>query len=323
MCYTFAGQQGRTLDARIAAEVASVSGLDHRLIRINPDFLSEFAAVADRTVYITDGTLGVNGAHEVYLNRVAREMAPVRITGNFGSEVLRSMSTFKRLKASPDLVRPELRSAISECERTQARQQNPVSFAAFREIPWILFGSLAAGRSQVLFRTPYLDNEVVTLAFRASQAIRESPGSALRFIQHNCPSLSQIPTDRGLKGDGRGMRVFLLHLFCEVAFKLEYYYNEGPPAWLSRLDPLISRLGAVSVAGTHKYLPYRHWYQSELADYVAESLAAVQRRQSPFWNPAFLRSMMREHLAGRRNPLGEINTVLTLEAVERLLLRAW
>lgn len=52
VCYTFAGQAGRTLDARIAAQVAKVSGLEHRLLRISSDFLENFSAIADRTVYI-------------------------------------------------------------------------------------------------------------------------------------------------------------------------------------------------------------------------------------------------------------------------------
>ena len=34
ICYTFAGLQGHTLDARVAARVASECGLEHRLLRI-------------------------------------------------------------------------------------------------------------------------------------------------------------------------------------------------------------------------------------------------------------------------------------------------
>ena len=223
VCYTFAGQKGRTRDARIAEHVAKVSGLDHRLLRISSDFLTKFAAIADRTAYVTDGCFGVGGAHELYLNRLARQLAPVRITGNFGSEVLRSMSTFKPLGLTPELFHPDICSLLSGLECTQsARREHPVTFAAFREIPWSLFGSLAAGRSQVTFRTPYLANEVVGLAFQSAQGLRESPASALRFIQNASPALSKVPTDRGLNRDGRGAAVFFRHLFCEFTFKFEY-----------------------------------------------------------------------------------------------------
>ena len=322
VCYTFAGQEGRTLDARIAAQVAKVFGLDHRLLRIDSDFLTKFAAIADRTIYITDGCFGVNGAHEIYLNGLARQLAPVRITGNFGSEVLRSMSTFKPLGLPPELFHPDFRSSLSTLECTHsASQEHPVTFAAFREIPWSLFGSLAAGRSQVLFRTPYLDNELVALAFQAPQRLRQSPASALRFVQHASPALNEIPTDRGLNGNRKGLPVFLRHLFSELTFKLEYLYNDGPPEWLSRMDPLIERLGAVTVAGLHKYLPYRHWYRKELASYLHEAMARALARQSPFWNVRFLRELAPAHVRGQRNYVREINAVLTLETVERTLLQ--
>ncbi|MBV8585990.1 MAG: hypothetical protein JO308_06860, partial [Verrucomicrobia bacterium] len=175
LCYTFTGQQPRILDSRLAARIAAVCGMRHRNLGIEPDFFANFADLADKTVYITDGCFGVLGAHEVYFNRKARELAPVRLTGNFGSEVLRGMSTFKPIGLwagllSADLSR-ETNVLTSEINRSAG---NPVAFAAFKEIPWNLFGSLSAGRSQVIFRTPYLDNEIVALAFRAPESLRSS-----------------------------------------------------------------------------------------------------------------------------------------------------
>ncbi len=93
VCYTFSGEKGLTLDDRLATQVARACGLEHRLLRIGSDFFSDFAGYVDRTVYITDGCLGVLGAHEIYLNAQAWPLAPVRLTGNFGSEVLRGVST--------------------------------------------------------------------------------------------------------------------------------------------------------------------------------------------------------------------------------------
>ncbi len=83
---------------------------------------------------------------------------------------------------------------------------HPVTHAAFREIPWHLFGTLAAGRSQVVFRTPYLDNEIVRLAYRAPGRLRLSAAPALRLIHRQDPALASIPTDQGLVWDKRGPR---------------------------------------------------------------------------------------------------------------------
>src|SRR6267142_1879754 len=244
-CYTFGGENGETLDAQLATRIAESCGLEHRILRIGPDFFSDFATHADRTVYLTDGCFGVLGAHEMYLNRMARELAPVRLTGNFGSEVLRSMSTFKPMDLSRELLNPEFESRVNFAENALSNSsQHPVTFATFREIPWNLFGSLAAGRSQVSFRTPYLDNEIVRLAFRAPEIFRRTSVPALRFVKKTSPSLGKIPTDRGLMADAPRITGAARHFFSAVVFKLEYHTNEGLPNWLSNFDPFFRILNS-------------------------------------------------------------------------------
>ena len=323
ICYTFDGEKGRTLDARLAARIANACSLEHRTLRIGHDFFSDFPSLADRTVYITDGTFGVLGTHEIYLNAQARQLAPVRLTGNFGSEVLRGSSTFKPLSLSMQLFAPEFRPPVASAAESQIRDnQHAVTFAAFREIPWHLFGRLAAGRSQVTFRTPYLDNELVALAYRLPESLKKSPLPASRFIQSNSTTLSEIPTDRGIARDNSGLAFLCRRLFAEVTFKLDYYNSEGLPHSLSRLDPLLRGVSsAFGVLELHKYLPYYHWLRRELAGYVEDRLAAARSRQMPFWNSDFVKRMADDHIRGRNNYAREIEAVLTLEAVERLLLR--
>jgi len=321
VCYTFSGEDGRTLDDRLAGRVAEASGLDHRLLRIGPDFFSDFASHADRTVYITDGCFGILGAHEIYFNRLARELAPVRLTGNYGSEVLRGVSTFKPLGLSSDLVNLEFKDCVnSSVERLPKR--HPVTFAAFREVPWHLFGNLAAGRSQVNFRTPYLDNEIVALAYQVPESLRALPLPAWRLVKANRMLLSKIPTDRGQSRENSGPVATFRRIFSEATFKLDYLNNEGLPHWLSPFDPMFARVASsLRIVGLHKYLHYRNWFRQELAGYVKSVVTDARTRRAPFWNLDFLEYMAREHIGGRKNYVLEINTVLTLEAVERLLFR--
>ena len=103
VCYTFSGEKRDTLDALLAAQIADVCGLEHRILRIGRDFFSDFASHVDRTVYITDGSLGSLGAHEIYLNNRARALSPVRVTGVFGGEILRGVSMFKPLHLARSL----------------------------------------------------------------------------------------------------------------------------------------------------------------------------------------------------------------------------
>ena len=63
-------------------------GQTHEAIRIGDGFFKEFGNFARRTIYISDGTHDAIGAHDLYFNQVARQLAPIRLTGKFGSEVV-------------------------------------------------------------------------------------------------------------------------------------------------------------------------------------------------------------------------------------------
>ena len=172
VCYTFSGNARETLDDIRASEVARSCGLNHYSLRIGPDFLSNFASHLDETVYLTDGYVGPMRAHEIYMNRQARELAPVRMTGVFGGEILRSVSTFGPRRLAPGLISQEHETEVNKCiDALSSGYLNPISQAIFREIPLMRFGPLKAGRSQTSFRSPFLDNELVALAYRAPKTV--------------------------------------------------------------------------------------------------------------------------------------------------------
>jgi asparagine synthase (glutamine-hydrolysing) len=323
VCYTFSGEERETLDAVLAARVAEVCGLEHHVLRIGPDFFSDFASHVDRTVYATDGYLGSLGAHEIYLNNQARALSPVRLTGVFGGEILRGVCMFKPLDLSRRLVSAELAESITSCLRQWSRDvQHPVTFAAFRETPELRFALVAASRSQVTFRTPYLDNELVALAYRAPGTVRASTQCTLSLVKANNLPLSKVPTEMGEMGAADGLPVALKRIFAKVVCKVDYCRSEGLPRGLSKLDSLLTKVSAAAgIAGLHKYLPYRIWFQRELAAYVDGILRDARVRQSSLWNARFLDQMASDHAAGRKNYVREIDAVLRLDAVERLFFK--
>jgi asparagine synthase (glutamine-hydrolysing) len=321
-CYTFVGETGLTLDARLAGRIAAVRGLEHNALRVGPDFLHNFGTHLDRTIMVTDGCAGATSSHEIYLNAKARTLSPIRLTGNFGSEVFRSVSTLKPLRLDKNLVSGDYAALVaSELRQLGAENVHPVTFAAFREIPWNLYGLLAAGRSQLTFRTPYLDNEFVALAYRAPTAQRLSALPALALIHSVSPELAQIPTDRGELLEASALGRACRRAFAEATFKLDYYHKEGLPSVLSRFEPFLNVLPQVGVLGLHKFLPYRRWFRKELASTVMERVASERVRQAPWWSKDGPERVARMHISGRANYVREINTVLTLEAVERTLLQ--
>ena len=321
--YTFTGPEGRTLDDRIAARVAAACGLEHQLLRLGPDFFSSFAAQADKTVFVTDGCSGILGAHEIYFHKLARPLAAMRLTGNYGSEILRAISTFKRLGLAPQIFDPQFFPSVNAAVAQLAdRRKHSDTFAAFTEVPLNLFGNLAAGRSQISFRTPYLDNDLVALAYQCPVELKKSSLPTMRLVKACSPALDKIPTDRGFISDRKDPEIFLRRVFAEVTFKLDYCSNAGLPRKLGVLDPIFKPVvRAMGVAGLHKFLKYSTWFRGALAPFVAERISAAQNNANGFWNAAALGEVSRAHLAGKKDFPSEINAALTLEAVERLLFR--
>ena len=322
VAYTYAAEGGdNLLDLRIAERIAASRGIPHRALRIGTEFVSEFGSQLDRTVRTTDGSAGVLGAHEIYLSEQARRLAPVRLTGNFGSEVLRSMSTFKRNAPASRLLDPGMAARVDAVAvEYSTRSVHPVTQAAFEEVPWHLFGALAAGRSQLSVRTPFMDNKVVELAYRMPPHLRHTPEPALRLIHAGDVALAAVSTDRGLAWPNDGMAGRLRRLWCGATFKLDYWHKEGLPDALSRWDRAIGSLSHLGVLGLHKFLPYRGWFRGPLAPYAAAVIDDARTRHMAFWDTSALGAVVSDHVNGKRNALRDIHAVLTLEAVHRLLI---
>jgi asparagine synthase (glutamine-hydrolysing) len=318
LCYTFGALSGETLDVRIGRRVAKLSGLEHHTLRITRDFLDNFGTYLDRTVLVTDGCSGALLTHEIFLTRVARSLAPIRLTGNFGSEVLRNISTLSPREFASELIDPAFRPSLDRA-RSREFAANPVTQSAFGEVPMHLFGNMAAARSQLTFRTPYLDNALVQLAYRASSRARSSPRAALRLISEANPGLAKISTDRGLSVETAAVAGAMRRLWCEATFKLDWLHKEGLSGALLRLDPLFTLLSGTPLLGLHKFLPYRGWFRKELASYVADVLGSARARSQAYWNRPFLQTIARDHALGRVNYMQEIGSVLTIEAVQRVL----
>src|SRR5438132_1912398 len=201
-CYTYGGSYRECFDVQLAHDVARACGQRHHVIALGADFFANFAALAEETVWVTDGCLDICGSHEVYFSRQARTLAPVRLTGNYGSEILRNVSTFKYTALSERLfsadLAPYIREAVASFDDIIATHR--VSFAAFKEIPWHLYGRLAAAESQLMFRSPFMDNDLVSLMYQAPPQLCETNEMSLRLISEMNPSLSRMETDMGYGG---------------------------------------------------------------------------------------------------------------------------
>jgi asparagine synthase (glutamine-hydrolysing) len=320
--YTFGGMYRDCTDVRIARRVAAICGQQHQVIPVADRFLEEFPSLADQTVYFTDGAMDVSGSPDLYVNRIARGIGPTRLTGNYGGEILRRIVAFKPMSLRTRVF-PDLAAAIADAtERYSAElTENKLSFVAFKQVPWHHYSRLALEQSQLTLRSPYLDNDLVALSFRAPPELATSNELALRLIADGNPALAAIGTDRGVLHQSVPLVTQLQHLYQEFTFKAEYAYDYGMPQWLARLDRRMRALHLERLfLGRHKFYHFRYWYRTALAPYLKETLLDARSRSRAYLDGAVLERMVRDHTSGNGNFTLEIHRLLSLELIHRTLL---
>ena len=321
-CYTFGGMFRDCRDVLVARQVADVCEQSHEVIPVGEEFLSRFPHYAERTVYLTDGCVALTHSPDLYLNEKAREIAPVRMTGNYGSEVLRRNVAFKPSGHAPGLFRPEFLPHVHGAKDTYTGllQGHPISFAVFRQAPWHHYGLLALEQTQLSLRSPYLDNDLVRTVFRAPESALDNE-VCLRLIADGDATLRRIRTDRGLNGSRGHFSAAAYRGVLEFLFKAEYAYDSGMPQWVARIDHLFSPLRLERLfLGWHKFHHFRVWYRDALSGYVREMLLDPRSLSRPYLEGRRLEALVEGHIKGNRNYTAEIHKLLTLELVHRVFL---
>lgn len=321
-CYTFGGPVRDCADVRLARKVAKQCGQDHTTIPVGEEFQRQFPTLLEEAVYLSDGAMDVPGAVELYVNRIAREIAPVRLTGNYGSEILRHNVAFRPRAPHPDLLAPELTRRAGAVVETYERyaKGNPLSFIAFSQVPWHHFSRSSIERTLVTVRSPYLDNELVQLHYQAPP-MGTSNDTALRLVADGNTSLAKIPTDRGLLLAASKSSKRLRHLWFDFTFKAEYAYDYGMPQGLAKIDRHLRPLHLERLfLGRHKFFHFRTWYREALAPYLREVLLDPSTLSRPYLQRKNFERMVEQHLSGRGNFTNEIHRILTLEHLQRTLI---
>jgi asparagine synthase (glutamine-hydrolysing) len=322
-CYTWGGAFRDCADVKVARRLASVCGQPHQTIPLNREFLVDFPSLAQRAIFISDGAMDVTGAVDLYIQKFARQIAPVRLSGVYGGEILRRIVVFKPAPAHLDCFEQDLDDFARRAAATYAKeaQGDRLSFIAFKQAPWYMTGKFAIERSQVTFRTPYFDNDLVALAYQAPPDFPESNSLALRLTAEGCPALKRIETDQGVSNGSFPSVLRARQLFQRFTFKAEYAYDYGMPQWLARLDHFFAPLRFERLfLGRHKFHHFRVWYRDELSQYLRDTLLDSRTRGRPYLRGTGLEKFVKSHTEGYRNHTVAINKILTLELIHRTLI---
>jgi len=322
-CYTFGGAFRDCQDVQVARRVARICGQSHEVITVGDEFLSRFSHYAERCVYLTEGRVDVSRSSDLYASEKAREIAPVKVVGTYGSEIVRHAVMFKPRTPMPELYRPEFLAYVGQAGNTYAEllRAHPVTFAAFRQSPWYHCGILGLEKSQLSVRSPYLDNDFVRTAFRAPRSNGLNDDVRFRLVSDGNPDLARIRTDRGIGGSSGRLYEAVSRSLLDFTLKAEYACDYGMPQWLARIDHFFSPFHLERLfLGRHKLLHFRVWYRDSLSEYVREMLLDPLTLSRPYIERKGLEAVVRGHLKGDRNHTTEIHTLLTLELLHRLFL---
>jgi len=321
-CYSFGGMYRACADVELSRAVASLRGQPHQTVLLDRSFFSNFPALAEQTAYLSDGTMDCTGTADLFVNRLARQIAPIRITGLNGGEVLRRVIAFKAKPLNPDLFTREMCGFGDQAASTYQAELggNLQSFVALKQSAWHLYPRLSIERSQICIRSPYFDNEIVALSYQAPQeCVGMDP--ALRLIAESAPELKNLGTDRAVRLNPIPIVTWAHHQFQEFTFKAEYAYDAGMPHWLARLDSAFKYLHFERLfLGRHKFYHYRLWYRDALSNFLKEVLLDPRARSRPYLNGKNLEKLVVAHANGRGNYTGELHRLLTLELAQRQLL---
>ena len=319
-CYTFGSMYRTTGDVAVGRAVAECCGQPHRVLEVGTEFVSAVPRHLDDAVYISDGYIGLSGATELYVNRKAREIAPARMTGNWGGELMRGVRAFKYTVPKGRFLSPELAMTIDESAAAfSTTSWHPLSAALFQQIPLQGYGRYAIERSQMAMRSPFLSDDVVTWLYRAPAAVRASAAPA---IIGRRPALLAIPTDVGALGTGRGV---MRQRIRRALIKAEYLTSHGAPDWLAAIGSRLPN-GVIDTRflGVDKFQHFRYWMRRDLAAFVRESLLGdADNGLSEWFDMAAVGRMVDAQIDGRANYTNELDKLLTLAAVRKRLFNAF
>ena len=181
---------------------------------------------------------------------------------------------------------------------------------------------MAVEQSQLTLRSPFLDNDLVPVAYQAPPGLSVNKVLAFRYIAEHNPALGKISTDRGminLSGAPAGKFKTFRQEFMP---RVEYVFDYGMPAWMTKFDRvLFAPLGVERMfLGMQKFYHFRTWYRDELADTVKSVLLDPRTLGRPYLNGRRVEEIVKAHTTGRGNHTLAIHKLLTSEFIQRQLI---
>jgi asparagine synthase (glutamine-hydrolysing) len=202
-----------------------------------------------------------------------------------------------------------------------AKKRHPQSYVIYNIIPWQLQGNLLAAQSELVVRTPFMDNRLVKLMYQVQKDVRVGEELTFRLILSGNPELGKIRTDWGLKANGFYITHLLARIYYGFLFKAEYGFSQGMPHWLSYIENYLDLFKIEKyIIGRHKIENYRLWFKDNISDYIKNILLDDRSKRREYLKIGIIEELVKEHISGKKNHTNEINKLLTMELIQRIFI---
>jgi len=323
-CYTFGSMYLDSFDVKVARKVAKICKLKHNKISVGNKFLSRFPELVEKAIYISDGNIdAATGASELYLNQIAKKIAPVRITGNYGSEILRSIRALRYRPPDQNLFDNSLNMHIENSLERLANHTkgNKLSFTVFKQTPWYNYNRVCIEQSQLTWRTPFMDNDIVALVYRAPNNAVNSDRISMKLVKDGNKKLGRLITNRGVGGGTNGLFSYAMQRLHGALYLAEIAYDYSMPHWLCRTDYWFKELHLEKLfLGRNDFNHFRIWFRDFLSEYIKEILLDERTLQRPYINKNVIEKKINSHIDGTHNYVREISKILSIELMHRKMI---
>jgi len=323
-CYTWCGPYRDSLDTKLARKIARCAGQMLNVFVLGKDFFENFPEYARRTIYISDGSADVFKSHEIYFNKLVRDVSPIRVTGAYGSEFVSGNTYFlSQHKVDERMFSDHFLSDIGDFRSYLHAFESQESF--IDGMRWLFSsGMYALECSQVHVRWPYLDKKLVSLIFNHDDSYRAGSSIQKFITQSRCADMAGIPFDKGtyIKPDNmlKNVRIGFNSMVIRFLSTLDNaYLHPDVPDCCVRLDPFVRSLGLEKLILGHRNLvAYRRWIKNEIRGFIRGILCDEQTLSRSYYNPDFIKKIVHDHFSNRANYMTEIGKIVSFELWHRL-----
>lgn len=333
--YTF-GPSG-SWDVKYGRLVGARLGGQHHTLDLRPEFLSNSAREG---VWLTDGLMTVNDIYMLNGIRMVKPQADIVFYGmgrsdgilggiELNARLLRARSieetahnlysrqglyiadALKEKVLSPALnqaTRGAPFEALLQMLRTAPGNSFATKVEAFcLQCRWPRSSGYGAvlSRSQVETRFPYSDNELADLAFRVPARWRVGRRLQIALIKRTRPDLARVPWE----WTGLPLTISTPHV---IFIQRARYYLQRQLSKATR--------GLIPLGTARERANWPEWFRTSLRPWLEGLLLDKRTLERGYYQPAFLRQMVDEHMSGRQNYATEFGLLATFELWNRLFI---